>query len=119
MAHPGQMGRIDSDGVAPPAASAPLVLPLAVISRHDLAVAGGKGANLGELVRAGFPVPTGFVVTTAAYDRFVAANHLQESIARALGDAPANVGDGASFRDAFAAAAISPLSLHATLPNQR
>ncbi|MGN7199207.1 PEP/pyruvate-binding domain-containing protein [Arthrobacter sp. SAFR-044] len=34
---------------------------------HDVALAGGKGANLGELVRAGFPVPPGFVVTTTAY----------------------------------------------------
>jgi pyruvate,water dikinase len=47
----------------------PLVLPLHELGRRDLAVAGGKGANLGELVRAGFPVPAGFVVTTAAYDR--------------------------------------------------
>ena len=31
------------------------------------ALAGGKGANLGELVRAGLPVPPGFVVTTEAY----------------------------------------------------
>lgn len=49
-----------------------LVLPLADLSRIDLPVAGGKGANLGELVRAGFDVPDGFVVTTAAYDAFVA-----------------------------------------------
>jgi pyruvate,water dikinase len=33
----------------------------------DIAVAGGKGANLGELVRAGFAVPDGFVLTTDAY----------------------------------------------------
>jgi pyruvate,water dikinase len=33
----------------------------------DAAVAGGKGANLGELERAGFPVPGGFVVTAASY----------------------------------------------------
>ena len=33
----------------------------------DAAVAGGKGANLGELDRAGFPVPPGFVVTAASY----------------------------------------------------
>jgi pyruvate,water dikinase len=32
---------------------------------------GGKGANLGELTRAGFPVPPGFCVTTAAYRHFV------------------------------------------------
>ena len=33
----------------------------------DAAIAGGKGANLAELVRAGFRVPTGFVVTANAY----------------------------------------------------
>src|SRR5262249_19683153 len=32
---------------------------------------GGKGANLGELTRAAFPVPPGFCVTTAAYRDFV------------------------------------------------
>ncbi|WP_449291464.1 PEP/pyruvate-binding domain-containing protein [Nonomuraea marmarensis] len=37
-------------------------------------MAGGKGANLGELVRNGFPVPGGFVVTTHAYD-LVAQGH--------------------------------------------
>jgi len=33
----------------------------------DVAGAGGKGANLGELTCAGFPVPDGFVLTTTAY----------------------------------------------------
>jgi len=44
-----------------------LVLTLDQISAADLASVGGKGANLGELVRAGFPVPDGFVLTTDAY----------------------------------------------------
>jgi len=35
---------------------------------HDTSLVGGKAANLGRLVRAGFPVPDGFVVTTRAYD---------------------------------------------------
>ena len=30
--------------------------------------AGGKAVNLGELIRAGFPVPAGFCVTTTAYE---------------------------------------------------
>ena len=38
-----------------------------MLGAQDLAVAGGKGANLGELIRAGFPVPEGFVITTDAY----------------------------------------------------
>ncbi|MFZ1752973.1 MAG: PEP/pyruvate-binding domain-containing protein, partial [Caldilineaceae bacterium] len=45
-----------------------------------LANAGGKGANLSALIRGGFHVPGGFVVTTAGYDAFVAANGLAASI---------------------------------------
>jgi rifampicin phosphotransferase len=41
------------------------------IGRGDVDIAGGKGANLGELTRGGFPVPPGFVLTTDAYRRFV------------------------------------------------
>ncbi len=79
----------------------PLVLDLRQIGRDDLAVAGGKGANLGELLRAGFPVPEGFVVTTAAYDRFVTHNRLAETVAWVL-----STGDGAAIRRAFESAPI-------------
>ena len=34
---------------------------------RDTSLVGGKAANLGRLLRAGFPVPAGFVVTTRAY----------------------------------------------------
>jgi rifampicin phosphotransferase len=44
----------------------------------DLATAGGKGASLTTLTRAGLPVPAGFHVTTAAYRRFVQVHGLQE-----------------------------------------
>ena len=47
------------------------VMRFAELGRGDIAVAGGKGANLGELTRAGLPVPPGFVLTTAAYRAFV------------------------------------------------
>ncbi|AKF83681.1 phosphoenolpyruvate synthase [Myxococcus fulvus 124B02] len=39
------------------------------LSREDAPVAGGKGANLGELTRAGLPVPPGFVVTASAFQQ--------------------------------------------------
>src|SRR5215475_8302894 len=51
--------------------ASPLVLSFTQIGRADLALAGGKGANLGEMTRAGFPVPPGFCVTTAAYRLFL------------------------------------------------
>jgi pyruvate,water dikinase len=64
--------------------SASLVAPLDCFSQDDLQQAGGKAANLGEMIRAGFPVPPGFVITSAAYDRFVDQNRLREQIAQAL-----------------------------------
>ena len=48
------------------------ILPFAEIGAADLPRVGGKGANLGVLTAAGFPVPTGFCVTTDAYARFIA-----------------------------------------------
>ncbi|WP_434445757.1 PEP/pyruvate-binding domain-containing protein [Lentzea sp. E54] len=44
----------------------PLILPLDD-SRATLAAAGGKGASLARLIRAGLPVPGGFCLTTRAY----------------------------------------------------
>ena len=49
--------------IALPGAAAALVLPFAELSLADVAAAGGKGSNLGELARAGLPVPPGFVIT--------------------------------------------------------
>jgi phosphohistidine swiveling domain-containing protein len=76
------------------------VLPLAAIGRDDLAAAGGKGANLGELVRAGFPVPDGAVITTDAYAAVVEHAGLAPAVATAAEDA------GAAARAAFAAVEI-------------
>src|SRR5215207_2839323 len=50
------------------------------IRKDDIALAGGKGANLGELSRAGLPVPPGYVVTTRAYDAFVESNDIGDVI---------------------------------------
>lgn len=41
------------------------------LSREDLSLAGGKGANLGELVLAGLKVPQGFVLTVEGYRRCI------------------------------------------------
>ncbi|MGW2340001.1 PEP/pyruvate-binding domain-containing protein [Streptomyces sp. NPDC001661] len=50
----------------------PLVLDLRSIDATMLSAVGGKAANLGELTRAGLPVPHGFCVTTDAYRRIPA-----------------------------------------------
>lgn len=41
------------------------------INKKNLDLAGGKGANLGEMFQAGFPVPGGFIVTANAYWKFM------------------------------------------------
>jgi pyruvate,water dikinase len=51
----------------------PSVLRFSEIGRDDVAAAGGKGASLGELLRAGIRVPDGFVVTTAAFREAIGA----------------------------------------------
>ena len=49
------------------------VVDLGAIDRTQVALAGGKGANLGELLRIeGTRVPAGFCVTTGAFRRVVA-----------------------------------------------
>jgi rifampicin phosphotransferase len=52
----------------------------AELGRDDVDSAGGKGANLGELTRAGLPVPPGFVLTTAAYRAFVGSSGIGDEV---------------------------------------
>ncbi|OGT80925.1 MAG: phosphoenolpyruvate synthase, partial [Gammaproteobacteria bacterium RIFCSPLOWO2_02_FULL_52_10] len=49
----------------------PLISWFQDIGIHDRPGVGGKGASLGELIRAGIRVPNGFVVTTAAFWQFL------------------------------------------------
>ncbi|HIJ13057.1 MAG TPA: phosphoenolpyruvate synthase, partial [Halobacteriales archaeon] len=41
------------------------------VSKSDIKIAGGKGASLGEMIRSGFPVPPGFVITASTYRNFI------------------------------------------------
>lgn len=50
----------------------------------EIAAVGGKGASLGKLVKAGFRVPSGFVITTRAYAEFLCANDLEAEIVKIL-----------------------------------
>jgi phosphohistidine swiveling domain-containing protein len=72
----------------------PWVRPLADVGRDDLATAGGKGANLGELVRAGVRVPPGFVVTTDAHAAAAGDGPVPPDVAEAIRSAYADLGRG-------------------------
>jgi len=54
------------------------------ISKDDINLVGGKGANLGEMVKSGFPVPNGFIVTSEAYYYFLIENNFRIQIKRFL-----------------------------------
>ena len=54
------------------------------IGKADIPIAGGKGANLGELTRARVPVPPGFIVTTDAYSHFIKEARLTQKISSYL-----------------------------------
>ena len=56
------------------------------LSKSDVGIAGGKGANLGEMTQAGLPVPPGFTVTTPAYRRFTEATGILDQIKGVIGD---------------------------------
>lgn len=61
-----------------------LIAWFAEVDKHDVAIVGGKGANLGEMIQAGFPVPDGFVVTSYAYFQFIRENNLTLKIRHLL-----------------------------------
>lgn len=54
------------------------------LSKGDVAIAGGKGANLGEMTRAGLPVPPGFVVTSKMYSKFLEESDINVTIMEIL-----------------------------------
>ena len=61
-----------------------LILDFTQIHKDDVLIAGGKGANLGELTAAGINVPKGFVIAADAYREFLKENHIDEFIAHGL-----------------------------------
>jgi pyruvate,water dikinase len=50
------------------------------IGRDDAAIAGGKGASLGEMTQAKLPVPPGFVILAESFDYFVEKAGLEKKI---------------------------------------
>ncbi|HHL0784747.1 TPA: PEP/pyruvate-binding domain-containing protein [Streptococcus agalactiae] len=51
-----------------------MILDFNEIKKEDVLVAGGKGANLGEMTSAKINVPSGFVITADAYRDFLKVN---------------------------------------------
>ena len=54
------------------------------LNKSDIGIAGGKGANLGELTQAGIPVPPGFVVTAETYQKFMEDGGINDKVMEIL-----------------------------------
>ena len=54
------------------------------VTRNDVPVVGGKGANLGEMTNAEIPIPPGFIVTSGAYSNFLQQTKLTDKIRHLL-----------------------------------
>jgi len=50
------------------------------LSKDSVNIAGGKGANLGEMTRLGLPVPPAFVITINAFEKFIEINKIKDLI---------------------------------------
>jgi putative pyruvate, water dikinase len=61
-----------------------MVLDFIDIKKEDISLAGGKGANLGELISADINVPKGFVITSDSYKAFLKENGIEEIIGNKL-----------------------------------
>jgi len=62
----------------------PIIAWFKDVTKEDIPLVGGKGANLGEMTRAGIRVPPGFNITIEGYDKFMESNQLYERIMKRL-----------------------------------
>jgi len=78
-----------------------LIKSFSKINKHDAAIAGGKGASLGEMTQAGLKIPPGFVILAGAFDRFLEETDLTQELEAQLKKVnykDINSVDGASSR---------------------
>jgi pyruvate,water dikinase len=82
------------------------------VTKNDIPLVGGKGANLGEMTNTGIPVPPGFIVTSSAYFDFIEKAKLQDKIKALL--APVDVHDSKQLQNT--AAEVQKLIESAPMP---
>ncbi len=70
------------------------------IGKEDIASVGGKVANLGEMLRAGIPVPPGFAVTAQAYKKFITQTGIAEKIYKIIDETVIDINVPQQFNEA-------------------
>lgn len=83
------------------------------LNKNDSAIAGGKGASLGELTQAGIPVPPGFVILSDSFEQFIKETDLVQEIDSILG----KVNHKEIHTVEFASEQIKDLIIQREIPN--
>jgi pyruvate,water dikinase len=63
------------------------------LDKEDIPLVGGKNANLGEMIRAGIPVPPGFAITAKAYKDFITKRDIAQKIYDIIEETVTDTGD--------------------------
>ena len=82
------------------------------VTKRDIPLVGGKGANLGEMTKANIPVPPGFIVTADAYYDFLERSKIADKIRELL--EPLDVNDSKQLQQV--ATEVKQIILNATMP---
>ena len=82
------------------------------VTKNDVPLVGGKGANLGEMTNAHIPVPPGFIVTANAYYDFLQRSKISDKIRELL--EPLDVNDSKRLQQV--ANKVKQIILNATMP---
>jgi pyruvate,water dikinase len=61
------------------------VVSLDKVGKEDIKSVGGKGANLGQLLKYGIPVPSGFAVTTMSFEMLIRDSNIGDTIKEIIG----------------------------------
>jgi len=70
------------------------------LGKKDIPLVGGKNANLGEMLRAGIPVPPGFAVTAYAFKKFITETRIAENIYKTIKETVTDINNPKQFEEA-------------------
>jgi len=70
------------------------------LGKGDIPLVGGKNANLGEMLRAGIPVPPGFAITAEAYREFITETGIAEKIYKIIEETVTAPNDPKQYEEA-------------------
>lgn len=77
-----------------------LLLWFEELTKEDIPLAGGKNANLGEMTRAGIPVPPGFAITAYAYKKYIEETSIASKIYKTIEETMTDENDPKQYEEA-------------------